>query len=64
MIFEFMCTVCFSMFDVTAPIGTSPEMPVCKCGGVVRRMYAPPGVTYHGSGFYSTDKVLSEPEKD
>lgn len=64
MIFEFMCTQCSKTYDATAPIGTSPEIPVCSCGGVVRRIYAPPGVVYRGSGFYSTDKVLSEPEAD
>ena len=64
MIFEFICTACSKQYDVLGPVGKSPETPECACGGVVRRMYAPPGVTYHGSGFYSTDKVLSEPEKD
>jgi len=46
---------------------TEGEMPelvgvrVRPCGGKLVRVFDRPFVIYRGSGFYSTDKVLSDP---
>jgi predicted nucleic acid-binding Zn ribbon protein len=62
--FQFRCLDCGEKFDIISPIGSIPTRPVCQCGGKVVRVFAPLGVKYRCSGFYSTDKVLSEPEED
>lgn len=36
---------------------------VTLCGGKLIRQYDSPNVVYRGSGFYHTDKVLSDPIK-
>ena len=33
------------------------------CGGELERVFDAPNITFHGSGFYHTDKVLSDPIK-
>jgi hypothetical protein len=35
-----------------------PHPTTCDCGGELQRVFYPTAVTYHGSGFYTTDKVL------
>lgn len=65
MIFEYVCDKCGTKYDANGRIGAPPETPMCTtCGNATRRLFSRPGITYHGSGFYSTDKVLSEPVKD
>ncbi len=34
------------------------------CGGELERVFDVPNITYHGSGFYHTDKVLYDPDPD
>lgn len=64
--FYFKCNKCGKSEEVVAPIGTSPRLinSKCDCGGIFNRLWLPLGVTYRCSGFYHTDKVLSDPTPD
>ena len=63
--FEFICKGCGKVETVLGVIGETPDPPPrCDCGGQFRRLYRPLGTRFRCSGFYQTDKILSEPEKD
>ncbi|HMN11172.1 MAG TPA: hypothetical protein PKD55_02460 [Bellilinea sp.] len=65
MIHLYRCKECGKYTRVEAPIGVSPKLLVkCECGGEYVRKFFAPSVHFHGSGFYATDKVLSEPTED
>jgi predicted nucleic acid-binding Zn ribbon protein len=64
MVFQFVCKKCGQNFNVSGHIGSVPTKPVCQCGGEVVRRFEKLPVKFRCSGFYSTDKVLSEPEPD
>lgn len=53
--YSYRCTVCEHAFDAVLPI-TAPGLTECPaCGGKLRRLYDPVGVSFNGSGFYRTD---------
>ena len=55
-LYDFRCVVCGSVSSVVLPMG-SDVRPVCVgCGGETVRVYSLGGVSFSGSGFYSTDK--------
>ncbi len=62
MVFEFKCNRCDRLANMLGPIGQTPDTPPrCDCGGSYKRVYKKLGVNYRCSGFYTTDKVLSDP---
>ena len=56
-IYDYACGVCDKSVQVTRSI-TDPEgsYECSDCNEPMRRLYTPVGVTFNGSGFYSTDK--------
>ena len=40
-------------------ISTRPNFKLSLCGGPLERIFNAPSIHYHGSGFYSTDKLLT-----
>jgi putative FmdB family regulatory protein len=53
--YSYRCTECESAFDIVQAF-TDDSLTVCPtCGGKLRKVFSPVGVTFSGSGFYRTD---------
>lgn len=53
--YSYRCTECSNAFDIHQSF-TDDSLTVCPtCGGVLRKVFSPVGVTFSGSGFYRTD---------
>ena len=52
-LYSYRCADCSAVFDVVH--GFDDDAPACECGGAVTRVFAPVGVEFKGSGFYSTE---------
>lgn len=53
--YSYRCTACDHAFDIHQAF-TDESLTVCpNCGGALRKIFAPVGVTFSGSGFYRTD---------
>lgn len=53
--YSYRCTECDNAFDIHQAF-TEDSLTVCPvCGGVLRKVFSPVGVTFSGSGFYRTD---------
>jgi len=56
-IYQYECTECKEITDVVRGITESAPDPFCEsCNSTLKRVYSNIGVTFRGSGFYSTDK--------
>jgi putative FmdB family regulatory protein len=53
--YDYRCTACDHCYEVTRPIGAPAETACPECGGPVKRIFAPVGVVFKGSGFHNTD---------
>ena len=54
------CTECGTAFDIHQSF-TDDSLTVCPtCGGVLRKVFSPVGVTFSGSGFYRTDSRAAD----
>jgi putative FmdB family regulatory protein len=59
--YEYACTDCGERIEVSQRI-TDPPLEVCEvCGGPLRKLFHPVGISFRGSGFYTTD---SRPKRD
>ena len=53
--YSYKCTNCGHAFD-TVQSFTDDALTTCEvCGGTLRKVFSPVGVTFNGSGFYRTD---------
>ena len=53
--YSYRCTQCENAFDVVQSF-SDDSLTVCDvCGGPLRKVFSPVGVTFNGSGFYRTD---------
>ena len=53
--YSYRCTECENAFDIVQAF-TDDTLTVCPtCGGKLRKVFSPVGVTFSGSGFYRTD---------
>lgn len=53
--YQYLCRDCEHRFDIVQSIHDD-ALTVCpQCGGTIRRVLHPVGVTFKGSGFYRTD---------
>ena len=53
--YSYRCTECANAFDIVQAF-TDDSLTVCPtCGGKLRKVFSPVGVTFSGSGFYRTD---------
>ena len=63
--YDFRCTECDNVCEVTRPAGVSDPVACPTCGGDTKRVFSPVGVVFKGSGFHNTDyRSTSEPKKD
>ena len=53
--YSYRCTECDQAFDIQQAF-TDDTLTVCpSCGGVLRKVFSPIGVSFTGSGFYRND---------
>ena len=60
--YSYRCTACDNAFDIKQSFSdaTLTECPVC--GGQLRKVFSPVGVTFNGGGFYRTDSRTTPKE--
>lgn len=53
--YEYACKACDHRFETWQSMSDDP-LTICPvCGGELRKVFAPPAITFKGSGFYATD---------
>ena len=53
--YEYRCRACGHGFDIQQSF-KDEALTICPaCGGELRKVYAPPAISFKGSGFYATD---------
>jgi len=53
--YDFKCTSCGAVVEVTRPSTDDSPVSCPECGGETRRVFTPVGVHFKGSGFHNTD---------
>jgi putative FmdB family regulatory protein len=53
--YQYACRACGHSFEVVQPMTDEPLRECPRCGGELRKVYAPPAIAFRGSGFYATD---------
>ena len=53
--YEYRCRDCGHSFDIVQKMSDEPLTHCPECGGELRKVFAPPAITFKGSGFYATD---------
>ncbi len=67
--YEYRCRDCGHTFDIVQKMSDDPLTHCPECGGELRKVFAPPAISFKGSGFYATDhgkksKPAGESTKD
>jgi putative FmdB family regulatory protein len=57
--YSYRCTACGNAFDIQQSMSDSSLTECPACGGALRKVFSPIGVTFNGSGFYRTDSRKS-----
>jgi putative FmdB family regulatory protein len=53
--YEYACRACGHAFEVVQSMKDESLKECPECGGELRKVFAPPMITFRGSGFYATD---------
>jgi putative FmdB family regulatory protein len=53
--YEYACTRCGQHVEVVQSMSAPPLTECGACGGTLRKVFAPIGIVFKGSGFYRTD---------
>ena len=53
--YEYRCRDCGHTFDIVQKMSDEPLTHCPECGGALRKVFAPPAISFKGSGFYATD---------
>ena len=64
--YEYVCRDCGHRFEIVQSMWDEPLTMCPECGGSLRKVFAPPAISFKGSGFYATDhgkKAKESPEK-
>ncbi len=61
--YEYACTSCGEHLEVVQSFKDAPLSECPACGGPLRKVFAPIGVVFKGSGFYKTDSRPSKTSK-
>ena len=62
--YSYRCTECGTAFDIHQAF-TDDTLTECPtCGGLLRKVFSPVGVTFSGSGFYSNDSRSTSSSSD
>jgi putative FmdB family regulatory protein len=63
--YEYVCKNCGHVFEIVQSMSDAPLIECPVCGGELRKVFAPPAISFKGSGFYATDhgKKSSKPSE-
>ncbi len=53
--YEYVCKSCGHLFEIVQSMRDASLTECPECGGVLRKVFAPPAISFKGSGFYATD---------
>ena len=53
--YEYVCRACGHLFEIVQSMRDEPLTECPECGGELRKVFAPPAISFKGSGFYATD---------
>ena len=53
--YEYVCKNCGHVFEIVQSMSDAALVECPVCGGELRKVYAPPAISFKGSGFYATD---------
>ena len=53
--YEYVCKQCGHLFEIVQSMRDEPLRECPECGGELRKVFAPPAISFKGSGFYATD---------
>jgi len=53
--YDFRCTSCGTVTEVTRRAADDAPVPCPQCGGTTKQLFHPVGVHFKGSGFHNTD---------
>jgi putative FmdB family regulatory protein len=53
--YEYTCRDCGHTFEIVQAMTDDPLTMCPECGGSLRKVFAPPAISFKGSGFYATD---------
>lgn len=53
--YSYRCTECGHAFDIQQAFTDATLTECPSCGGALRKIFSPVGITFNGSGFYRTD---------
>jgi putative FmdB family regulatory protein len=59
--YQYACTDCGERLEVVQRFSDDPLTVCAACGGRLRKVFAPVGIVFKGSGFYRTDSRAKEP---
>ena len=64
--YEYTCRDCGHTFDIVQSMWDEALTMCPECGGSLRKVFAPPAISFKGSGFYATDhgKKATKPAGD
>jgi putative FmdB family regulatory protein len=64
--YEYVCRSCGHLFEIVQSMRDETLTECPQCGGELRKVFAPPAISFKGSGFYATDhgKKKSKPASD
>jgi putative FmdB family regulatory protein len=62
--YEYACTRCGQHVEVVQSMSDAPLTECGACGGPLRKVFAPIGIVFKGSGFYRTDSRGKSPKSD
>ncbi len=54
-VYEYRCRSCGHQFEVQQSFSDEPLSVCPQCEGELRKVFAPIGISFKGSGFYKTD---------
>ena len=53
--YEYVCKSCGHLFEIVQSMRDDALTECPQCGGELRKVFAPPAISFKGSGFYATD---------
>jgi putative FmdB family regulatory protein len=53
--YEYACKDCGHSFEIVQSMKDDALTMCPRCGGTLRKVFAPPAIAFKGSGFYATD---------
>jgi putative FmdB family regulatory protein len=59
--YQYLCRDCDHEFEAVQSMRDDPLTICPSCGGSLRKVYAPPAISFKGSGFYATDHGKRKP---